>query len=484
MPEDARSSYEAGLIFFRDRSFEQAISKFREALSRHPVPSEAHHYLGRSFLEKGHPDAAIGEFCEAIRENPGDGNSRYWLAVTLLGKNNVQDAIPLLYEAVDLAPGSFSQFSASILEGLEKTCPFPQSEEFFKKCLEIVHGREIAGPAGEEISRSCAHIHGALGQIYFRKGLLNGAMLQYREAIRCWPKDPSFHAELADIYFIANLNEEAVAEYQSSLSHGPDDAAVHKKLGDALVKTRQFIDAFNEYREAVRIEPQNEYYSRVYTQFRTLFIDGNDAGKTNTPSSFNHTPSHGTGSQVLNDTFHKILQGGESEFVEYKSSALWSKTLSKGDIASSDSKDLHKFGRDTSKVIIAKTIAGFLNTNGGNLVIGIRENKGGQPDEIIGIENEYPKLKDPCPDGYRRMVVDEIIRKYLPAEIFHHMTRYIRIQFPKSGDKTLCWLEIGKADDGVFLTVQDEEIFFIRIDAETRQIADKALVDYCRRQFG
>jgi tetratricopeptide (TPR) repeat protein len=483
MPEDARSSYLAGLTFFRDRSYDQAILKFRDALTWEPASSETHHYLGRSFLEKGLSDAAIGEFCEAIRENPRDGSSRYWLGVTLLGKNQVQDAIPLLYEGVQLEPALFPRFSAGILEGLEKRCPFSQVEEFFKKCLEILLGLEHAGLPGEELSFSRAHLHGALGQIYLRKGLLNGAMLQYREAIRSSPKDPSFHAQLADIYFIANLNEEAVAEYQSSLSHCPEDASVHKKLGDALVKTRQFIDAFNEYREAVRIEPQNEYYTRVYTQFRTLFIDGNDGGKSASPAS-NHTPSHGILPQVQNDTFHKILQGGESEFVEYKSSALWSKTLPKGEIASSDSKDLHRFGRDTSKVIIAKTIAGFLNTSGGNLVIGIRENKEGQPDEIAGIEHEYPKLKDPCPDGYRRMIVDEIIRKYLPPEIFHHMTRYIRIQFPKVGDKTLCWLDIGKADEGVFVTVQDEEIFYIRIDAETRQISDKALVDYCRRQFG
>ena len=483
MPEDARSSYAAGLAFFRDRSFDQAILKFREALTRHPAPPDTHHYLGRSFLEKGLTEAAIGEFCEAIRENPLDGDSRYWLAVILLGKNQVQDALPLLYESVQLEPGLFPRFSARILAGLEKTCPFSQVEEFFKRCLELIHAKETAGSVGEDLSLSCASLHGALGQIYLRKGLLNGAMLQYREAIKSSPKDPSFHEELADIYFIANLNEEAVAEYQSSLSHCPEDAGVHKKLGDALVKTRQFIDAFNEYREAVRIEPQNEYYTRVYTQFRTLFIDRNEEAKPASPAS-NHTPSHGILPQVQNDTFHKILQGGESEFVEYKSSALWSKTLSKGDIASSDSKDLHKFGRDTSKVIIAKTIAGFLNTDGGNLVIGIRENKEGQPDEIAGIEHEYPKLKDPCPDGYRRMIVDEIIRKYLPPEIFHHMTKYIRIQFPKVGDKTLCWLEIGKAGEGVFLTVQDEEIFFIRIDAETRQIADKALVDYCRRQFG
>ena len=103
-------------------------------------------------------------------------------------------------------------------------------------------------------------------------------MLQYKEAVRISPKESSFHGKLADIYFITNNTEEAVSEYRAALAQDPDNAEVHKKLGDALVKTRQFIDAFNEYREAVRLEPEHEYYRKVYSHFRTLFIDSGHPG--------------------------------------------------------------------------------------------------------------------------------------------------------------------------------------------------------------
>ena len=98
---------------------------------------------------------------------------------------------------------------------------------------------------------------------------------------------------------------------------------------------------------------------------------------------------------IADETFQALIRGGENEFVEFKSRALWSKSLSKKEIETSDSKDVHKFGRDTSKVIIAKTIAGFLNTEGGNLVIGIKENKGGQENEIIGVESEFSQSEGP-----------------------------------------------------------------------------------------
>ena len=109
---------------------------------------------------------------------------------------------------------------------------------------------------------------------------------------------------------------------------------------------------------------------------------------------------------------------GENELVEYKTSTLWSKSFTKADISSSESREVHKFGRDTSRFIVAKTLAGFLNTEGGNLIIGIKENKKGRRNEITGIEAEFQKLKDPTTDGYRRMIVDEVIRKYLPRKFF------------------------------------------------------------------
>jgi tetratricopeptide (TPR) repeat protein len=482
MPDAPAATFEEGKTLFDNRHYDEALDKFRQTLRQNPAYSNAHYYLGRTLLEKQLQDEAVGEFCEAIRNNPFDGNSRYWLAGILLEKGSVPDAIALLYEAMRLEPGLLHHFTDQVFSLLQHKCTFADTEEFLKKSITLLAAVPVSHAIGFDVMLSRAHLHAVLGQLYFSKGLLNGAMLQYRQAVTTCPRESSFHGKLADIYFITNNGEDAVMEYRAALAQDPGNAEVHKKLGDALVKTRQFMDAFNEYREAVRIEPENEYYRKVYSQFRTLFIDSGHTGAGEPVLQKPPVPS-GAIPSIADETFRALIRGGENEFVEFKSSALWSKSLSKGEIAASDSKDVHKFGKDTSKVIIAKTIASFLNTEGGNLVIGIKENKGGAPNEIIGIENEYLKLKDPCPDGYRRMLIDEIIRKYLPSEIFHHLNTYLRIHFMKMEDRTLCWLEIKKADDGVFLKVQDDESFFIRIDAETRQIADKALVNYCRKRF-
>ena len=101
----------------------------------------------------------------------------------------------------------------------------------------------------------------------------------------------------------------------------------------------------------------------------------------------------------------------------------------------------------------------MLNSDGGNLVIGLKEIKDGGADKIIGIESEFKKLTDPCIDGYRRMILDKIIKPYFPPGIFNHFNNYIRIIFEKFDNKTLCWLRIKKSDQKVFLKINRKDLF-------------------------
>ena len=180
----------------------------------------------------------------------------------------------------------------------------------------------------------------------------------------------------------------------------------------------------------------------------------------------------------------KLIAGGENHFVEFKSSSLWSEWISQDIIDSSKSWELKQFGRAASKIIIAKTIAGFLNTDGGCLLIGIKENKDSQKDVIIGIESEFRKLKDPCVDGYRRMIIDSIIKPYFPSVVLNHFNNYLSIEFQEFEGLTICKINIAKSEHKVFINVINQDYFYIRVDATTRQLTGEEIVDYCMRRFG
>lgn len=180
----------------------------------------------------------------------------------------------------------------------------------------------------------------------------------------------------------------------------------------------------------------------------------------------------------------EIIAKGENHFAEFKSSALWSERHSQEQIKSSNSAELKQYGRNASKIIIAKTVAGFLNTDGGTLVIGVKENKEGNEDEVIGIESEFSKLKDPCADGYRRKIIDAIIKPYFPNSIFNHFNNYLQILFEEMDGRVLCFIKTIKSDQKVFLKLNGQDYFFIRVDASTRQLIGEEIVDYCVKRFG
>ena len=179
-----------------------------------------------------------------------------------------------------------------------------------------------------------------------------------------------------------------------------------------------------------------------------------------------------------------MLRTGENDHVEFKLQSLWSADLTKEQISKSESSEVKKYRTNASKFIIARSIAGFLNTDGGDIIIGIREDRIHNAITVVGIENDYPKLieADRNPDGYRRMIVDAIIRKYL-LEIYDTASRFIHISFPVVSGRTLCHLHITPSDKPVFVDSGTEEIFFVRIDASTRAITGKNLTRYTLTRF-
>lgn len=184
---------------------------------------------------------------------------------------------------------------------------------------------------------------------------------------------------------------------------------------------------------------------------------------------------------------HNLIFSGESLHVEFKSSSLWSADYTNEDIHHSKSYEVHTHKQKASKVIIAKSIAAFLNSDGGNLVIGVKEKKDSNEFELVGIQDELKKLTDPSRDGYKRMIIDDILRSYFPSKIYNHLNDYLRIDFVETivneSVKLLCWIRVKRSDQKVFLKLTGKEVFMIRTDSQSRAIEGEELVDYCIRRF-
>jgi uncharacterized repeat protein (TIGR03833 family) len=179
---------------------------------------------------------------------------------------------------------------------------------------------------------------------------------------------------------------------------------------------------------------------------------------------------------------NEFVSAGENHFVEFKTSALWSKFYTKEQIESSKSQELKIHGQRTSSFILAKSIAGFTNADGGHLIIGIKEDKLSDAVEIVGINSELKKLKDQNIDGYRRMIVDDVISRFLPNFFLHRINEYMQMSFHEMGAVTICHLDVLKADRAVFVKAKKDQ-FFVRIEASTREVTGEDMINYCNVRF-
>jgi len=267
-----------------------------------------------------------------------------------------------------------------------------------------------------------------------------------------------------------NKTRNSKLEIGMNVEINPQSDRTHKKIVQGVIS--KILTKANDHPHGILVCLESGETGRV-----KRVIDGT----SNPEKKDSHRAKTNTGSM---GSLKGIVAKGESHSVEFKSDALWSSNFSNEDIKKHrpQSKELHAYGQATSKIIIAKTLAGFLNTDGGVLVIGVRENKNNDSDKVIGVEREFSALNDPCADGYRRMIVD-LIKDYFPPQIFNHLGNYFVIDFEEIQDQTVCGITVSKSDKRVFVKFKNSDHFFIRTDASTRELVGEEVVDYCENRF-
>jgi hypothetical protein len=151
----------------------------------------------------------------------------------------------------------------------------------------------------------------------------------------------------------------------------------------------------------------------------------------------------------------KMIKKGETKNIEFKETLR--KNLHTGQI---DKRMEHA---------VLKTIAGFLNTSGGTLLIGISD-KG----EVTGIEKDEFESKDKFNLHFTNLIKSYIGRKYLP---------FLNFELIQIEDKHIMKVDCVSSNKPVFLKFENSEEFYIRTGAATTLISGSELVEYIETHF-
>jgi len=162
----------------------------------------------------------------------------------------------------------------------------------------------------------------------------------------------------------------------------------------------------------------------------------------------------------------KLIQGGETEFVEFKSSLRYDYRLEK------ENKILEE--------VILKSIAAFANAKGGTLFIGIDDDL-----NILGLEKDYNTLKKNDADYFELHLRKLINNQYGISFASNSLMLY----FLKFEGKEICVIQINAALNPLYLKVKNKqgqqlEKFYVRSGNASQQISSlKEINEYIKRRF-
>jgi len=154
-----------------------------------------------------------------------------------------------------------------------------------------------------------------------------------------------------------------------------------------------------------------------------------------------------------------LMKQGETGRVEFKSSLRW------------DMKE-NRVNRGL-ETVIAKTLAGFFNADGGHLLIGVDD--AGRP---LGLEKDLSTLKSPDLDAFER-TVNDIVSRHLGGDL----CPYIHTVFARVEDKDVAMIIANAAPRAVYLEENKVSVFYLRSGNSTRKLDVREAGNYAQSHW-
>ena len=118
-----------------------------------------------------------------------------------------------------------------------------------------------------------------------------------------------------------------------------------------------------------------------------------------------------------------------------------------------------------------KTIGGFCNTGGGNLLIGLSNNK-----ELVGIEVDNFESND----IFLQSLTQNISNRTDPDIM--NLPGVIDISFFESENKTICNVEVEPSPKNIFVKFQKKKIFYKRKGPKTVSLDPQEMLIYTKER--
>lgn len=164
-------------------------------------------------------------------------------------------------------------------------------------------------------------------------------------------------------------------------------------------------------------------------------------------------------SPVVNPSIDDIIKKGEGDGVEFKGTFGWSLTDGKRE-------------REVEFSAI-KTIVGYMNADGGQLIIGVSDSG-----EILGLESDYQSLNKGGRDGFELH-----LRNRYHGVVGKQWGRSISVNFFERGGKDICMVTVKPTPKPIWIKGDSGEELFVRLGNQTERLSGKSAVEYIQAHW-
>lgn len=163
--------------------------------------------------------------------------------------------------------------------------------------------------------------------------------------------------------------------------------------------------------------------------------------------------------EELNRNIQNLIENGENNFVEFKSSFRFD--LKQGKL------------NKALEMVIMKTLAGFMNTEGGTLLIGV-DDQG----QILGLGDDYNSLKRKDKDGFEQLIMTTIANTLGTSAC-----KLVYLNFHSVSGKEVCRIGVNVSPNPVYLKIDKASKFYIRTGSGTREMELHEAVAYINETY-
>lgn len=154
-----------------------------------------------------------------------------------------------------------------------------------------------------------------------------------------------------------------------------------------------------------------------------------------------------------------LLTNSESGSLEFKPAARWDCYQ-------------NRHNPELQKAIV-KTVASFLNTDGGALLIGVADNG-----RVLGLKEDFATLQK-GKDAYLLFLGSLFCDNFGSGLSSCWQTGIERL-----GDKVVCVVHVRRAPRPVIVKDGQAELFFARVGNSSRSLSMSAMAEHCRLRWG